>query len=834
MAKLKLPFELEKPSNNEYVTQASQIGYGSSNVNDALGEVITEVDNASLQIGTIVKNISFKTQSSYDSGGSSLNRYCAKISNLQKDDNVVINDCPSNPNYYIIAQGETYKRTVYIKGTTINETLRENEDTIIVIDSSSSFTTLEATIKRPNNIDGQIAAVNQDINRLKKDNYVYCDNQLFAEFVDEIRVEAESQYSFYFRGFSKRSADTFKIVIGVYYNGSFLQTLDCDFTIGGERKGTWSITSRGIKVSIIAKGVQAIPDGVNFSGSEAYPLYNIKSDYDSKYLSLDKKISEEGAKIDTNTADIANLKTFKNNSGWSDVTFFNDLVEEMYICKHDYTQLSGIIVAIRGISFVETGKIKLVMSRSIDGGSTYTTFADQPVISTTDTLIAFGAAYDKVRIFLKLRDNKPQFPTATIFSGQCHVIDNKAGLIDYSPYLKNYLADVLGDDNDCDVNYIDVDSSITTVEKFFCFYESKRMKEDCATPIVSDIPMHDVSICVDEDYIYTIGCDKTQGGSDITDGGDAYVKFIKYTKAGALVGSIMIAEPDKIVSLSNGDSITMDYGGSMANMVDLGDGKLTILFSCHHSDKFTLLKATYNKSTEEIIYTQCKIGNDDVSIAKLVELGCVMDKRFNQTRTDCSINTNGRFSDAFDGTNYYVGVCGAKYMKTPAILQTADFENFTLYKVIEEKNIHSAFECTTAVCEKNSIKYLYVAARQNSKKVFFGIMILSNKSWVYNGYINATDSRPCLFVNDNRCYLAYSLCPTRNVSRILHVTYDSPYYAQDWSVSDGIYPNYFSITSDTGLYVYGLFQATNARIYRFRVGHDKSREQIWNAIGNIF
>ena len=36
MAKLKLPFELEKPSSNEYVTQASQIGYGEGNVEEAL------------------------------------------------------------------------------------------------------------------------------------------------------------------------------------------------------------------------------------------------------------------------------------------------------------------------------------------------------------------------------------------------------------------------------------------------------------------------------------------------------------------------------------------------------------------------------------------------------------------------------------------------------------------------------------------------------------------------------------------------------------------------------------------------------------------------------
>ena len=39
MAKLKLPFELEKPSNNEYVTQASQIGHNGVPVSNLLAQI---------------------------------------------------------------------------------------------------------------------------------------------------------------------------------------------------------------------------------------------------------------------------------------------------------------------------------------------------------------------------------------------------------------------------------------------------------------------------------------------------------------------------------------------------------------------------------------------------------------------------------------------------------------------------------------------------------------------------------------------------------------------------------------------------------------------------
>ena len=47
MAKLKLPFELEKPSANEYVTQASQIGMDSKPLDRAVPSNKDNVDNAS-------------------------------------------------------------------------------------------------------------------------------------------------------------------------------------------------------------------------------------------------------------------------------------------------------------------------------------------------------------------------------------------------------------------------------------------------------------------------------------------------------------------------------------------------------------------------------------------------------------------------------------------------------------------------------------------------------------------------------------------------------------------------------------------------------------------
>lgn len=47
MAKLKLPFELEKPSPNEFVTQAGEVGYGEGSVKDALDEINTELNGSS-------------------------------------------------------------------------------------------------------------------------------------------------------------------------------------------------------------------------------------------------------------------------------------------------------------------------------------------------------------------------------------------------------------------------------------------------------------------------------------------------------------------------------------------------------------------------------------------------------------------------------------------------------------------------------------------------------------------------------------------------------------------------------------------------------------------
>lgn len=52
MAKLKLPFELEKPSANEYVTQASQIGYKGINAEEALDEALDHTSNPEIESNT--------------------------------------------------------------------------------------------------------------------------------------------------------------------------------------------------------------------------------------------------------------------------------------------------------------------------------------------------------------------------------------------------------------------------------------------------------------------------------------------------------------------------------------------------------------------------------------------------------------------------------------------------------------------------------------------------------------------------------------------------------------------------------------------------------------
>lgn len=65
MAKLKLPFELEKPSSNEYVTQASEVGYGNGSVSDKLdyifGADMSVLDTSLQYNGVIVSNVFHNT-----------------------------------------------------------------------------------------------------------------------------------------------------------------------------------------------------------------------------------------------------------------------------------------------------------------------------------------------------------------------------------------------------------------------------------------------------------------------------------------------------------------------------------------------------------------------------------------------------------------------------------------------------------------------------------------------------------------------------------------------------------------------------------------------------
>lgn len=69
MAKLKLPFELEKPSVNEYVTQASEIGYGDTTVKDKLDTLGSKADNISVEeLTSFEDEIVFQTDSSEEVG----------------------------------------------------------------------------------------------------------------------------------------------------------------------------------------------------------------------------------------------------------------------------------------------------------------------------------------------------------------------------------------------------------------------------------------------------------------------------------------------------------------------------------------------------------------------------------------------------------------------------------------------------------------------------------------------------------------------------------------------------------------------------------------------
>lgn len=52
MAKLKLPFELEKPSSNEYVTQASEVGYKGRSAEEALDEALDHMSNPEIESNT--------------------------------------------------------------------------------------------------------------------------------------------------------------------------------------------------------------------------------------------------------------------------------------------------------------------------------------------------------------------------------------------------------------------------------------------------------------------------------------------------------------------------------------------------------------------------------------------------------------------------------------------------------------------------------------------------------------------------------------------------------------------------------------------------------------
>lgn len=83
--KLKLPFELEKPSSNEYVTQASEIGYGDSNVVDEIHRI-------------------------YDILGSELTITAFSNDGRLKDDGTIVTHSDAKTSDYILLDNKTIKQ----------------------------------------------------------------------------------------------------------------------------------------------------------------------------------------------------------------------------------------------------------------------------------------------------------------------------------------------------------------------------------------------------------------------------------------------------------------------------------------------------------------------------------------------------------------------------------------------------------------------------------------------------------------------------------------------------------------------------------------------------
>ena len=285
----------------------------------------------------------------------------------------------------------------------------------------------------------------------------------------------------------------------------------------------------------------------------------------------------------------------------------------------------------------------------------------------------------------------------------------------------------------------------------------------------------------------------------------------------------------------NGDVVgdkTILLGAGEPNIY-LNNNLLFVCFSAKLSDnKWYMLYRIFNTSTNtfgNIEIMKIKLNNEYVdftndNVASLLNID----------NFDKWLSMHSQW--AFDGTNYYAGLCAESFISKSCILKSIDKVNWELLFIPNHNSIKAQYE--HALIYQDG--YLWGAIRNEDISITIYKLNLSDNSVIQYFNFKCANSKPCWYIKSNKLYLAYTTY-TNNERTFLNIAYvqtlpDSIRVVsqlttnKNWYPSIALYGNkiFVSVTTN-GNYIY-IKEISNPKFTKQKVTN--LLEKIINVFSN--
>ena len=418
-----------------------------------------------------------------------------------------------------------------------------------------------------------------------------------------------------------------------------------------------------------------------------------------------------------------------------------DIDKSLYLRNASQTNIS-LGTELNGVtSAIDLKRIKYQVV-SIDNAKVYVVLSDDFIKGNYD--------------WMDIRGANPEY-----YKFDVDVIRN----IEYAQYIK-----IKQSSKETDAMY-DFSENEDSISLFTRILNSRKTEKEIEENKILSVNGSDASFCLDDSYIYITYVVDGKSNDVYYGEGSEVALSINSKSDGSEIKTLQIAQKGMTITLDDGKEVTLQRGASMPNIIREGTN-IYILYCTMIDNLFVLMRCCVDSASKTISsYSVCKLNGEDFNTNSIKKCGGIY-----STDSDVSINVNARFADSKDTEgNYYVGVCAADKLTYPLIAKTKDFKSFSSFMFLECRNMNAAYECTTAIREKNNKLYLYAVTRQQKlidgyKYIILNCIDIEKKEIISARNISASDSRPCLFLHRNGAVLlAYNLPSARNRVRITQV-----------------------------------------------------------------